>query len=333
MKHSPCTIRETTAAGLDRLVLENGLLQISILAGKGADIYELIYKPLQMDVLLKTGPGLDGFRGRDLAERRLRMYSEIYVGGWQDCLPHRARYGGIEITQDNGGIAATLPWAYEVTSNTEDTVSVRCFVQLPEVPLDVEKTFTLQKGESTLHITQRIRNRGDAAASFTWTQHPAFGGTFLDETVDVEVPEGCIAFHPRQYAAAQGSDPAAFEEPIDRITLHGGAPRDIRKVLPRTASDQLFLVLKNAGEPWARLVNRRKGLGVQLRWQLDAFPYIRYWSSIGPGIYTVAVEPSNDAFASLDDSLAHGTYLELQPGGQFETRYSCELFETNRDPA
>ncbi|MBW7459279.1 hypothetical protein K0U00_35025, partial [Paenibacillus sepulcri] len=251
--NSPCTIAETAVSNIKMLVLENILLKISILTGKGADLYEFIYKPLDMDVLLKTGAGLEGFRGRNLAEQRLGMYSELYAGGWQDCLPHRARYGSIEITQDTGGIAATLPWEYEIIENTADKAAVRCYIQLPEIPMYVEKTFMIRQNDPVLYIGERIRNTGNSAIAFTWTQHPAFGGQFLDEHVTVEVPD-CIAFHPRQYAAAPGSGLGSYEEPIDRITLPSGAARNIPEVLPREAHEQLFLVLKNISEPWARLV-------------------------------------------------------------------------------
>lgn len=331
MNRPLCSVRETELSGIKTVYVENEQLKAGILAGKGADVYELHYKPKDMDLLLKTSAGLDGFKDRDLSRQRLKMYSEVYYGGWQDCLPHRARYEDRVVEQDTGGIAATLPWHVDskVTDEGREAV-VRCTVQLPVVPLHIEKTFTLRSGEAALHVEARLRNAGSSDAVFTWTQHPAFGGRFLDEQVSLELPE-CTAFHPRLYRSDPGKGMAAFEEPVGRITLHGGAPRDIREVLPRGRNEELFLVLKNVREPWARLVNRRKGVGVRLRWELDAFPYIRYWSSIGPDRYTIAVEPSNDAFASLDDSLEHGTFRTLRPGEEYATAFVCDVFETERN--
>ncbi|NHN29841.1 DUF4432 family protein [Paenibacillus agricola] len=325
----PCTIKETMVSSIKVVYLENELLRASILVGKGADVFELIYKPLQIDVLLKTNKGLAVFDNRNLSEQRLKMYSELYAGGWQDCLPHRARYEHIDITQETGGIAATLPWEYEITQNNAEAASILCFVQLPDIPLYIEKSFTLKRGDSHLYIGIRIRNQGSSAVKFTWTQHPAFGGQFLDENVTIEVPD-CVAFHPRSYDRAFKDDLARFEEPIDRITLPSGNTRNIQEVMPKNSNEQFFIVLKNIREPWAKLINHKKGVGVLLKWQLDAFPYIRYWSNNVSTMYTIGIEPSNDAFSSFDDSLEHGTFRELQPNEEYATMLQCEIFDTER---
>jgi hypothetical protein len=322
-----CTVRETNRSGIRVALLENELLKVSVLIGKGADLYEMVYKPMDMDVLLKTPGGLEAFRGRDLSARRLKMYAELYPGGWQDCLPHRARYGPVTVEQETGGIAATLPWDGRIElADGGDAASVHCFVWLPEVPLQVEKTFAIRSREAVLRVTERIRNVGNPPVAFTWTQHPAFGGAFLEGRVDLEVPD-CRVFHPRLYRAAPERGLASFEEPIDRIALQGGALRDIRRMPPRESKEELFVVLTGISEPWARIVNRSKGIGIRLSWQLDAFPYIRCWVRSDTDMYTMAVEPSNDAFASLADSLAHGTYRELASGEAYDTAFACELYE------
>ncbi|MEK3721387.1 DUF4432 family protein [Paenibacillus sp. FSL H8-0034] len=324
---SRCTIRESVISTLKTVTLENELLRVRILISKGADIFEFIYKPLDMDILLKTSNGLDRFEHRNLAEHRLNNYSELFTGGWQDCLPHRARYLDLDITQDTGGIAATVPWAYEVEQNTAECASIRCFVQLPDIPLFIEKTFKIKQGDSRLYVEQRIRNKGAAAVQFTWTQHAAFGGQFLDERVYIEFP-ACIAFHARQYDRAFAKDLSRFEEPINRVTLPDGTIRNLQEVLPRFANEQIFTVLTHIQEPWVKLINQDKKVGVQLRWELDAFPFIRYWSNNVEDMYTIGIEPSNDAFANFDHSLEHGTYRELQPDQSYATEYTCEIFET-----
>jgi hypothetical protein len=325
--NSPCTINEAVVSNIKVIYMENEMLRISILAGKGADVFEFIYKPMNMDFLLKTKQGLAVFENSNLSEQRLKMYSELYAGGWQDCLPHRARYENIDITQDISGIAATLPWEYEITVNSAEMAALRCFVQLPDIPLFVEKTFILKQGDCRLFIGERIRNQGSSAIQFTWTQHPAFGGQFLDENVSIEVPE-CVAFHPRNYDRAYKTDLSRYEEPIDQITLSDGSSRNIQEVLPKHSNEQFFIVLKNIREPWAKLVNRKKKIGIRLQWQLDAFPFIRYWSNNVSTMYTVGIEPSNDAFVSFDDSLEHGTFRELQPNEEYATEIVCEIFET-----
>lgn len=320
-----CTIQESMNATIRTVSLENALLKVTILVGKGADIFEMIYKPTNIDVLLKTDNGLDVFENRNLAEQRLVNYSELFTGGWQDCLPHRARYLELDITQFTGGIAATVPWSYKIDQHTDEVASICCFVELPDIPFYVEKKYIIKQGEARLYVEQRIRNVGEAPVQFTWTQHAAFGEQFLDEQVSIEFPE-CVAFHARQYDSAYKHGLSHYEEPIDRITLPDGKQRNIRQVLSKKTEEELFIVLKNVSEPRVKLINPNKSMGIQLCWELDAFPYIRYWSNSIGSMYTVAIEPSNDAFANFDHSLEHGTYRELQPGEEYATVYDCEIF-------
>lgn len=46
-----CRIREYLYRDLKTLTLENELLRVSILADKGTDIFEFLYKPIDLDVL------------------------------------------------------------------------------------------------------------------------------------------------------------------------------------------------------------------------------------------------------------------------------------------
>ena len=49
-----------------------------------------------------------------------------------------------------------------------------------------EKQIRLE--DETLNVTETIRNEGGEPADFTWTQHSAFGGSFLDEQVEISYP-------------------------------------------------------------------------------------------------------------------------------------------------
>ncbi|TBL80125.1 DUF4432 family protein [Paenibacillus thalictri] len=324
---TPCTVRETTVAGIQVVELDNGLLSVSILVGKGADIYDIIYQPTNTDFLVKSKEGLRVFEGRNLAETRLKMYSELYPGGWQDCLPHRGRYEDVEITQENGGIAATVPWQYELCRDDDGYAGIRCFVDLPEMPIHVEKTYMLKSGEAKLYIDERLQNRGGAPMRFTWTQHAAFGGSFLDEQVTIEVPPDCVAFHARSYDRAFKSDLRRYEQPVDRVTLPDGSSRNLLQVPPKTANESFFIVLKHVREPWVKLMSGRLRIGACLHWDLQIFPFIRYWSNHTKDLYTVGLEPSNDAFAGFDDSLEHGTFQQLLPGERCDTKLVFEVLD------
>ena len=49
---------DATLAGLGVVILENELLRVTILADKGSDVYEFLYKPLDVDFMWRAPNGL-----------------------------------------------------------------------------------------------------------------------------------------------------------------------------------------------------------------------------------------------------------------------------------
>ena len=93
-----CTINEITLGRTMRaLRIENDLLAVTVLLDKGADIYELVYKSKNIDVLWKSPWGMkEPARGFDSAFDSSTAWLEAYAGGWQVLFP-------------NGGTPCTSP--------------------------------------------------------------------------------------------------------------------------------------------------------------------------------------------------------------------------------
>src|SRR5580658_6351584 len=53
-----CQIAEFAHLGYAALALENDELQIILLPGKGSDVIQFVYKPLEMDFMWASQPGL-----------------------------------------------------------------------------------------------------------------------------------------------------------------------------------------------------------------------------------------------------------------------------------
>jgi hypothetical protein len=320
-----CSLSHGTEYGVSILYLENDLLKVTLLIGKGCEVYAMVWKQTETDVLLKTPKGLKQYEGRNLHEQRLTWYSDLYTGGWQDVLPHRGQYEDIEITSDMYGIAATLPWNYEVLEFTDVIVRIRCFVDLPVVPLTVERIISIKQNDAKLYIGETLRNTGSSEIKFTWTQHSAFGGTFLDESVEIDLPD-CVAFKARDFDVSEGTDESRYESPVDSVPLDGGGTFNLLNVPPRCSSDsELFVTLKNVNQSIITLTNRKKKISVRLCWDLDTFPHLRYYYKNNDEIYTIAIEPSNDYFIRFEDSLKSGSYLSLLPRNTHSTWITCEI--------
>src|SRR5439155_7280832 len=83
-----CRITESVFRGLRCVTLENQLIRVSVVADKGADIYELLHKPTDTEFLLRTPLGLRR-QPPTLPTINLRAgsFSHCYQGGWQELLP------------------------------------------------------------------------------------------------------------------------------------------------------------------------------------------------------------------------------------------------------
>ena len=76
-------VHETTHYGIDAVVLENAKLRVTVLAGKGTDIVELNYKPLDVD-FAPVSPGGVRVPRTDQGD----AFMDHYPGGWQEVLPN-----------------------------------------------------------------------------------------------------------------------------------------------------------------------------------------------------------------------------------------------------
>src|SRR6185503_9516159 len=112
-----CSVTEhTLERGYRAVTIENELLSMTVLPEKGADIYRLIYKPRQMDVLWKSPWGLKRPGGGvPTAGTTEEAWLEHYAGGWQEIFPNGGDacvYKGCHLNFH--GEVSVLPWDYTV---------------------------------------------------------------------------------------------------------------------------------------------------------------------------------------------------------------------------
>lgn len=305
-------VKETS--GLDAVRLENDRVSALVLPGKGCDLLEFVWKPGRVNCFYKSDTPDDSFRGLDLKANRLRSHSDRSLGGWMDALPHRGRYKDMELTQETGGIAATLPWEYKISGD-----ELNCQVLLPEFPLLVEKTFTLL--ENRLLIREHVTNRGDEPMAFTWTQHALFGGDLVDDATRVTVPAAC-AFDAWAHMADpdRGVEPHCY--PIKEARLKHGVA-DLTRPLPPDYPSNEFVVFRGLAEGWAALTNTASHLSITIRWDLGRFPYLRALFQT-EGKYIIGLEPGDDSFSDFEYSQRYGTFTAMEPGEIIDTCFSLE---------
>ena len=204
--HDP--VRLGTIRGHVALYLENELLRVNVLPGKGADIYELIHLPTCVDCLMKTPSGL-----QPPGEGSQRAFLDNYEGGWQELFPSgnaACTYDGIPVPFH--GEALLLPWDVEVLHDVQGA-SVRLTTETRILPFRLSKTLELVPRTPILRVTWSVENRGSAPLPYSWGQHLVLGAPFLEAGCTLEVPATTISTDPEILEPATAVLAAGQREP------------------------------------------------------------------------------------------------------------------------
>ena len=328
-----CTVNlDWTYRGMRTLVLENPQLRLVSLLDKGTDMVELIYKPLDVDVLFHAPTGyrkpgsLTGTSSRSDGG-----FMEYYGGGWQDLLPfagnepikHRFGEWGMH------GETSLLPWDASIEKESSSEVSVKLSVNIPRYPFRVEKWISIDDTSATVRIREKVTNTSNQTLEYCWLQHPALGRPLVQPGTRITVPaESAVIDKPEPF----GRLCAETDNKWPHVLNKAGQPVDL-SVLPSddvVADETVFLT--NLKDSWYTVVNPELKLGFALRWNLSTFQHLWFWQSYwAPDhpwfgkAYCIALEPCTGYPGALEQ-LRRGTIKKLQGNGVLETQLSATLF-------
>lgn len=253
--------------GIAAVILENELVRLTILAGKGADVYEFLHKPSDTDFMWRNPLGLPRADRLVNGNDRLRSFFDFYHGGWQELFPHASTPEENLGNQNffHGELTLT-PCDVEVVEDSPQITSVRFRARLRLSPFAVEKTFTLRAGSPAVELTERIENFGRVEVPVMWGHHPAFGEPFITEDVRLFAPV-------EKYMYNDG--PAQSGWPQHR---HSDGRREDLSRIPRfkdQTNDMVYPCKLSAG--WFALHNPKKKIGFGMVWDPKLFPYLWIW--------------------------------------------------------
>ncbi len=316
------------------LEIENDLFSCTLLLDKGADIYRLVYKPKDTDVLWKSPWGLkEAARGFDSAADSQTAWLEAYAGGWQVLFPNGGfanEYKGVELAYH--GEASMKAWDYEILLASAASLEVKLSVRLSRSPYSLERWMRLEDGNPILHIRERITNHAGEAMDCMWSHHPAYGAPFLSEhcVIDTDArsllaDDGYLGDNNPLGQGVEYQWPLA--DGIDLSTIP--APEQPRDLLG---------YLKDFETGWYSITNRQLGFGIGFSWDIDVFPYAWFWQELNssPGFpfykcsYVIAIEPSSSIPGhGLTAVMSKtGTHLTLQPGESREVEMNVAFYES-----
>jgi len=321
------------------ITLENELLRVMVIADKGTDIYEFLYKPRDIEFMWRSPAGL----------RPLPLYSpstpraagphlDYYEGGWQEMFPNcgiASKHQGAEIGQH--GEVLLLPWSYSITRDEPGEIEVRFEVRTIRTPFHLVKHLSLSSGKSALLIRESVTNEGGQDVDFSWGHHPALGQPFLEEGCRVWVPDCSIRTLSLFTAATSRLKPDQLSKWPHAVGSDGSqVDLSITGASALGVNDMAFLEGITDGR--FAVTNPRLELGFGMHYPANLFKYLWYWQVYRGAMdypfwgatYNIGLEPSA-TLPGLSEAAKKGESLKLGPGQTLSIELSAEIFEVQSD--
>ncbi|MCG5218806.1 DUF4432 family protein [Streptosporangium soli] len=318
-------IHEITLAGMRAVVLENELLRVTVLAGKGGDVVEFAHKPTDTDFVWLSPQGLRA--PHDVAGGAAddeAAFIDHYEGGWQEVFPNGGApsvYRGARLAQH--GEVAGLPWAATIVADSPEEVAVRLRVRARRLPFALEKTFRMVSGSPSVEIEGRVTNESGVALHAMWGHHIVFGAPFLRPGSRIRLPEGISVIpHPTAIHPAGRRVLAGGPWTWPAVPAPGGGSTDLSVVPDGGPSDIVYLTGFTDG--WYEVAGET--LGLRVAWDANVLPYLWMWQELGATedypwwgrARTIGLEPfSSMPTDGLSAAVDNGTAMLLEP---YETR-------------
>jgi len=322
---------EWSYQGMRTLILENSLLCVVVLLDKGSDIIEFRYKPLDLDFLFLAPSGIRNPSKIVPSAYSRNPFIDYYSGGWNEILPNGGPfviYQGAELGQH--AEISLLPWEYAIQEDTPERVSARLWVRALRTPFFLEKTLTLEPDRPVLSIEEKLTNEGGVTMPLMWGQHIALGREFLRQGAVIDAPAQKFVVH----TTIPGYEPRRFQPDARSVWPHVPAP-DGRQVdaslIPAegTIKAQEMAYLAELTDGWYAVTDSKKQVGFGVRFDHHLYRYIWYWQQLGEvapefpwwgRFHTTALEPwTSYPTNGLQEAIANGSALTLQPGQQIQT--------------
>jgi hypothetical protein len=311
--------------------MENEILRVSILTDKGTDIFEFLYKPLDIDFMWRSPIGFHNPSNFVPSNSPAQGYfMDYYHGGWQEIFP----VGGVaskykEAEWGLHGEVSLIPWQYLIIKDDADEVSPKFSVRTYRTPILLEKTLTLKKGQPILYIDECVTNEGNEEMDFMWGHHPAIGEPFLDEHCVIDVPAEKVETADDVYETNRVLPAVYCDWPL-ATAIDGHSKVDLSKIPPKSSRSMDMVFLPELEEGWYGITNTKKKAGFGMVWDKKVFPHIWYWMVFGGSYgypwygrtYNLALEPftSYAIIGGFPQIIKDGEEKKIKPKAQLKTQ-------------
>ena len=324
------------------LVLENHELRASVLLDKGSDIFQLIFKPRDLDFIWHSPLG---YRNPSNLIQSITdlddAFTDYYGGGWNDVFPNygfRSENRGVRFGLH--GESALLPWSFVAIENEDkgrEAVTARLRFDCTRYPLRADKSLTLDGRRAVFEISEDIMNAGEQEVELSWAQHIAFGEPFVGPDLVIDIPAIKAITHNYDMPQARVPREREFDWPFAPGLK--GDKVDLSRIPPRSDRVQDDFPIIELRKTQYRLYNKSLDAGLEVSWNRETFPHLWYWLNWGVLDYpwfgrgrTLALEPTTASHGGgLKEEIKCGTAPVLKPGSKIHGEIRVRAF-TGAEP-
>lgn len=322
-----CRIHDQyTYMGLDVVVLENDLVRISVLPGKGTDIFEYVHKPAGIDYMWLSAGGVQNPSAYlPTSPDPVSTMIDYFAGGWQVAFPNggpTSVYKGAQFGQH--GEVTHMPWDWTILEDSEDRIAVRFSVRTKKVPYRMTRTMALDKHSPALTIEEEIENVSAFPQQYMWGQHITFGRPFVEPGCRIRLPDGIRVI--TEAVDSPVCSPGRIRRGVPQSWPLAIAPDGTQidlSVLPEHGSPPDICYLTGFEElAWYEIENPRLGASLRVEWDAKTLPHLWYWQEFGASDgypwygrhYNIGLEPfAGYPTWGLQEAIRNGSAGEIGP--------------------
>jgi Aldose 1-epimerase len=291
---------------LQIIVLENHHLRIAVLPEAGARIWQITYKPLNVD-LLWHNPDVP-----PACQPLHACYDDTWSGGWDDLFPNDEAADLQGMTLPDHGELWTGQWQATPVEE-QGAVGVYLRTSTPISSFLAEKTLLLRPDSAVIEVRYRLTNQGIQSMPFLFKLHPAFA---VSSSHRIDFPPMAVLLEPEFPGTLDG--PPQFNWPQ---AGKNGAAVDLRRVPDVSSRAVHFFYGVDFVSGWCGITNQANGVAAALRFDPKVFSSCWLFASHGGwrDLNVAVLEPATGYPFRIKSMIDGGRARCLGPGESLET--------------
>lgn len=313
------TYNDGNAKGLDACRVKTGSgLEFTVLEGRNMEIYDLSYKGINLAFMYKNGltnpmrvpPTSNeflnyGVGGMMYTSGLMNSGQENTAEGLFQPLHGRISAMGAEQIQSFADFDADSKFKIYLSGKTQES-------RLFQHQLNLRRSYKTELNSNSFMLQDIIENPTCRPVDFSLMYHINFGYPFIDEGVELILPENNVYTARDNWSKENINDRLKVTKPIDSYVEHLYYYQ-----FPDQDNEDITAIIRN----------KKLGLEVHLSYNNKQMPWLMEWKSMGSGDYCFAVMPSTSSVKGRKKELENKGLTRIEAYGQYETGFKFEIVE------